>query len=194
MANTQPTTKTAPVFGAIFKFAPEGRTIETVAVASDAKPAGLVFTDWESFDCAEEATIGQETVNQGTESQCFDATSGEWKVEATESTNAQTRVFYDVTITKVTPFVHQMIQAAADVDGADGGFVPGSQPGGAYRGWLHVQQQQGTEKVQVSSIWVEGKLSNPGDVSKPSPGYKPQFRFMQLGNALDAAVMGTTTV
>jgi hypothetical protein len=179
----------SPIYGALAYLALEGETVETVTVARDDKPAGSVLDDWETLGCIQDAQV--ETIRKAGETvDCFDATEGVWIEDETENAKAQAHLQLNIQLASVTPFMLQMAMAAASVGASDGAYVPGSQPGGAYRGWLKVQQQNGTSVVNVLEMWVEATLAEPAVVARRQPGYKPRLILKQLKAADDAGVLG----
>jgi len=192
MALTLPTTKYVPKYGSIIRLAPAGRTIETVTVAANEKPAGTSFDDWETLGCIEAGTV--ELLNEaGEEVHCFNATTGEWDVKQTENTDATTRLRLALTLQEVTPFLLELAYAAASVDDSTGAYKPGSLKGGAVQGWIKVQTQQGTELVSVLDLWVEVRLSSAASIANRTEGWKPEVEITQLRSALETGAFGTTS-
>ena len=192
MALTLPTTKHVPKYGSIIRLAPAGRTIETVTVAANAKPAGTSFDDWETLGCIETGTV--ELLNEaGEEVHCFNATTGEWDVKQTENTDATTRLRLALTLQEVTAFLLELAYAAASVDDSTGAYKPGSLKGGAVQGWIKVQTQQGTELVSVLDLWVEVRLSSAASIANRTEGWKPEVEITQLRSALETGAFGTTS-
>ena len=180
-----------PIYGALVYFAPEGETIEAVTVAKDAKPAGSVYDDWESLGCIEELTVSPEVSEAGEPIYCFNATTGKYELEDTENTDGEVRLMLSITCNTVTPYILQMSMAASAVGVSDGTYTPASQRGGAYKGWLKVQQQKGTSIVNVLEIWCEIRLAEPAVVARRQPGYTPSIDVTMLEAADNAGVLGT---
>lgn len=184
-----PSTTKSPILGASIYFALEGETIETVTVAKGTKPAGSDLSGWENLGCIQEATM--ETVRKAGEAiDCFDPTTGEWQEEETENTKAQAHLVLNVMTATVSAFTYQMAVAAAAVSGSDGTYTPGSQPGGAYKGWIKLQKQNGTTVIDVLELWCEIILAEPAVVARRQPGYKPRYTIRQLKAADEAGVLG----
>lgn len=192
MALTLPTERYTPKYGSLCYLAKEGETVETVVVASDEMPAGSVLTDWKELGCIEDGEVSILAEN-GEPVYCFNATTGLWDQIRTEDSDADTRLQLSLVLQKVTPFLLELAYAAADVNATTGAYVPGSQPGGAVKGWLKVQHQAGTEVISLLDMWVEIKLSEPAKIANRTAGWKPKIQVTQLRSALDAGAFGTTS-
>lgn len=190
MPRTAATTRYVPKPGSIIRFAKAGDTVETVVVAAGTKPAGSNFSTWREVGCIESAEV-EILTEPGEPAHCFNAVTGRWDQKATEDTDADTRLRLAVTCQEVTDFLYQLALAAGSVHADTGAFVPGSLKGGAVQGWMVIQTQVGTEVVSVLTLWVEMKLSNPANIANRTQGWKPQLQITQLGNSLDAGVLGT---
>jgi hypothetical protein len=188
MSYTAPTTSLAPFFGALVYFAKEGESIESTTVASDAKPPGSDFSDWEQLGCIETASIGHE-FEEGETRRCFNATTGKWEKKQTKGQVAS--IFYEMTIQEVSEFLHQVAHHVAAID-SDGGGVPNSQEGGIYRGWVTVQQQNGTEITTLVAAWVELTMPNAMQIAGRT-GSTPQLRLDVIDNTLNVIQFGTDT-
>lgn len=190
MPRTPAVTRYVPKPGSIIRLAKAGDTVEAVTVGAGTKPAGSVFDAWKEVGCIEKAEV--EPLTEGNEPvHCFNATTGKWEQKTTEMTDADTRLRISVTCQEVTDFLYQLALGANSVHADTGAFVPGSLKGGAVQGWLKIQTQVGTEVVTVLDMWVELRLSAPANVANRTTGWKPQLEITQLGNALDAGVLGT---
>ena len=189
---TLPTTAYVPKYGSIVRLAPAGETIETVVVSSTVKPAGSVFTDWESLGCIEEGSV-EVMADKGEPVQCFNATTGKWEIKHTENTKADTKLKLVLTLQEVSAYILQLAYAAGTVNGTTGAYVPGSMLGGAVQGWLKIQQQAGTEVISVLDLWVELRLADAATIANRTKGWKPKIEIVQLGAALEAGVLGTAS-
>lgn len=192
MALILPATALIPKYGSIVRFAPAGRTIESTTISATAKPPGINFTDWETLGCIETGSIALEN-ETSTEVHCFNATTGEWEQRTTPNTDAVTRLIVTLTLQEVSNFILQMAYAAATINGTTGAYVPGSQPGGVFQGWLKVQTQRKTEAVSVLDLWVELGLADAATIANRTEGWKPQVTARQLKAALDAGAFGNVT-
>lgn len=190
MPRTAVTNRYVPKTGSIVRFAPAGRTIETVTVAKGAKPAGSVFTDWVELGCIETGNVELIT-EPGEMVKCFNATTGRDEIINTENTDADTRLQFNLTLQLVTDYLWQLAFAAAAVHADTGAFTPGSLGGGAVQGWVKIQCQVSTEVVVTMDLWVEVRLSNPAAIHARAAGYKPEIVVLQLGATAETGVLGT---
>lgn len=188
-----PSDSKKPIYGALAYFALEGDTVETVTVANSTagKPAGADYTDWKSLGCIEELTVDREITQAGEAVYCFNATTGKYQLEETENSDAEVRLVASIRFNNVTDFVFQMAMAAAAVSDSDGTYSPASQRGGAYKGWLKIQQQEGSSIVNVLEIWSEIMLAEPAVIARRQPGYTPVITATMLEGADNAGVLGT---
>lgn len=192
MALTLPAARYVPKYGSIVRFAPVGATIESVTVARNTKPAGSVFTDWESLGCVETAEL-RVLKEPGQEVNCFNATTGLWEKMRTGDTDADTRLQLDLVLQEVSDYTLQLAFAAATVNGTTGAYEPASMAGGAVQGWLLIQTQIGTEVVSVLNLFVEMTLSEPAMIANRTQGWKPKLQITQLGSASEAGVLGVVS-
>jgi hypothetical protein len=192
MALTLPTTRYVPKYGSIVRLAPAGETIETVVVSATAKPAGSVFTDWETLGCIEEGAVAV-LKDAGEPVHCFNATTGLWETIRTEDTDAHTRLQVTLTLQSVTVYLLQLAYAAAAVNGTTGAYVPASMAGGAVQGWVKVQTQVGAELVSVLDLWAEVVLTEPAQIANRTAGWKPKVQITQLRAALEAGAFGSVS-
>lgn len=190
MARVPIVTALAPFFLGAAYFAEEGTTVETAEVAEDTKPAGTVLDTWQELGCIEIASLLRE-LEGGDVRYCPNLVTGAWEKKKTGGQTASLTL--ELTIQEVSEFLHRVAWNAAAVDGADGEFVPNSQPDGIYRGWLLVQQQNGTEVVTVAHLWGELTMPNAMQIAGRSAAV-PQIRFAVLGNALNTGNFGTVTL
>lgn len=194
MANTPPTNLCIPKKGSIAYFAEEGKTVETVEVSKTTVPAGLDFTTWAPLGCIEDTNILPVEREGGVDVHCWNDVTGDWDLVESANINANTKLAMDILFQLVTPFVLRMAWSAADVDTDDGAFVPNSQPGGVYRGWLFAQtKRKGGELESVVKLWVEITMDGPTKLASRTEGHKPKIRVQILGAAANAGTLGTTT-
>src|SRR5690606_2861799 len=146
---------------------------ETVVVSEELKPAGVSLTGWAELGCIEVANLLRE-VEGGDTRFCPNLVSGVW--ERRKTVGKTTSLTIEMTVQEVTEFLHQVAWNAASFDTDDGEFVPNSQPDGVYRGWLLVQQQNGTEIVTLCSLRVELSMPNALQIAGRS-GSTPQLRL-----------------
>lgn len=189
MARVPIVTSLAPYFLASAYFAQDGKTIETVVVDDDTKPAGAVLTGWAELGCIEVATLLRD-IEGGDTRFCPNLTTGMW--EKRKTVGRTSSLVIEMTVQEVSEFLHQVAWNAATIDTGDGEFVPNSQPEGIYRGWLLVQQQNGTEVVTLCSLRVELSMPNAMQIAGRT-GATPQLRLEVMGNALNVGNFGTET-
>jgi hypothetical protein len=190
MPRTAVTNRHVPKPGSTVRFAPAGRTIETVTVAKGAKPAGAVFTDWIELGCIETGEVDVITENAEPVF-CFNPSTGRDEIINTELTDADTRLEFSLTLQLVTDYLWQLALAAGSVHADTGVFTPGSLKGGVVQGWCKIQVQVSTEVVAVMDLWVQLSLSNPAKIRDRASGYKPEVTILQLGASGETGVLGT---
>jgi hypothetical protein len=195
MANTPPVNVYIPKKGSIAYFALEGKDIEGAEpVSKTSIPAALVFSDWAPLGCIEDANLLPVEREGGQDIHCWNDETGDWDLIESANINANTKQALEIMFQLVTPFVLQMAWSAADVDAGDGTFVPNSQPGGVYRGWLFMQtKRKGAELESVVKLWVELTMDGPTKLASRTEGHKPKVRVQILGAAANAGTLGTTT-
>lgn len=189
MARIPIVTALAPYYLASAYFALDGDTIETVEVDEETKPAGAVLDDWNELGCIEVAQLIREAEGGDTR-YCPNLTTGLW--EKRKTVGRTMSLVIEMTVQEVSEFLHRVAWNAAAIDGDDGEFVPNSQPEGIYRGWLLVQQQNGTEIVTLCSLRVELTMPNAMQIAGRT-GATPQLRLEVMGNALNVGNFGTET-
>lgn len=189
MARVPIVTSLAPFFLGAAYFAQDGKTIETVEVDEDSKPAGSVLTDWAELGCIEQATLTRE-VDGGDVRYCPNLSTGKWEKRRTVGRTVS--LVIELTIQEVSEFLHQVAWNAAEIDGTDGEFTPNSQPDGIYRGWLLVQQQNGDEVVTVAHLRCELSMPNAMQIAGRT-GAVPQLRIEVIDNDLNVGNFGTET-
>lgn len=187
MARVPIVTSLGPLFLGACYFAEAGKTVEGVLVAAGTKPAGSVLTTWQELGCIELANLLRE-YEGGQKRWCPNLATGNW--EPRQTVGNQVSLGLELTIQEVSEFLHRVAWNAAAIDGTDGEFVPNSQPEGIYRGWLLIQQQNGTEVTVVAHLWGELTMPNAMQVAGKTSSI-PQVRFNVLGNALNVGNFGT---
>lgn len=191
--NTPPANLYVPKKGSIAYFAEEGKNIEGETVSKTDVPAGLDFSDWAPLGCIEDANVPPPEREGGEDRHCWNDEIGDWELVESADSNAATKMTMDITFQLVTPFVLQMAWCARSVDPDDGTFVPNSQPGCVWRGYLFFQtKRKGGELESVVKLWVEIKLDSPTKVANRTEGHKPKVMVHILGAAANAGTLGTT--
>lgn len=178
--------KLAPIIGAVAHFAPVGRTIETVAVTADAKPAGSVFTTWEPLSCITDNNVTV-AVEGGTVIRCFNPLTGKFEKKANRGRN--TDLIIELTVQEITQFIAQLAMNAASVSaevGEVGEYVPNSQLE-PVTGWLFITQYAG-EDSPINALELYGELTLTNGLQGGQAPTIPQLRFEVLGNALNEGI------
>lgn len=179
--------KLAPVIGSLIYLAQEGETIETVVVAdtSAGKPAGATFVDWRELGCLESYKIDP-GLDGGESIRCFDSTLGAFVKKASRGQRVDPVI--NLVVQNIDDLIVALAHGANGVDGSDN-FEPGAGDG-KVRGWIKIQNYDGTVVVNVLEAWVE--VTVPDGIEFKEGPTKANVRI-ELLKPTSGTVQGTLT-
>ena len=166
------------IIGAHAFFALEGDVIDSVTVASDAKPDNDPISNWRSLGVIEENDIN---VSYEGEAKHYAPTPGGYKRRG--STYESVEVSGALVCQDMDEFILSLAMGAKQAD-AGGDYVPGSQSA-PQKGWLKLQHYVAEDDalVNLMDVWVEFKVG--GGIKFSKAVTKPSVEFMMLNSPLN---------
>lgn len=181
--------KIAPSPGSKAYFALDGDTVEGETVSEADMPAGTTLTSWKELGVIAEATVQPESEG-GEDIYDFDTTLGKHVKIATVGETV--RIVYNITIQKLTTFIHMMSRNAPSYNTSTGVYSANGQAGAHYKGYLKLTQYQGTSVVTTDQFRAELSLANAIQIHSRT-GVKPQLRAVLIDNDNNAFALGVAS-